>query len=286
MSHYPMPCRRKSRHGQTFAKDSPKKGQISRVQHGANFANFAGMRTLLRVCLFAASLSIAVDASAVPYYYVDWTSADINGGTASGIITLPDASTVNVGFKAITASGAPGNLASPTQTGCGTNYWSPTTPYVSAQVSNPPPPCDIVALQGGENQTYVVTLSEPIKDPIMAVLSLGQPSVFTTYDFDSPFDIVSQGTGYWGGNSSSLVELPNDILQGNEGHGTLQFLGTFDTFSWVVPTPEFWHGFTFGIRTTERIEPTPVPEPASILLLLGGIAAGGVRSRFTRKRSS
>ena len=107
-----------------------------------------------------------------------------------------------------------------TQTGCGTNYWSPSTPYVSAQVSNPPPACDIVSLIGGVNQTYIVTLSEAIKDPIMAVLSLGQPSVFTTYDFDAPFDIVSQGTGFWGGNASSLVELPGDILQGNEGHGT------------------------------------------------------------------
>ncbi|MEO5742795.1 MAG: PEP-CTERM sorting domain-containing protein, partial [Vicinamibacterales bacterium] len=179
------------------------------------------------------------------------------------------------------------NLSPNTQTGCGIDYWSPSTPYTSAQVSNPPPACDIVALIGGANQTYIVTLSEAIKDPIMAVLSLGQPNVLTTYDFDSPFDIVSQGTGYWGGTSSSLAELAGDVLQGNEGHGTIQFIGTFNTFSWVVPTPENWHGFTFGIRTTERIEPgpTPVPEPASLLLLVGGLAAGGMRSRYARKRS-
>jgi hypothetical protein len=121
----------------------------------------------------------------------------------------------------------------------------------------------------------------------MAVLSLGQPGVFTTYDFDAPFDIVSQGTGYWGGHGSSLAELPGDILRGNEGHGTIQFIGTFSTFSWVVPTPEFWHGFTFGIRTTERIEPDPteVPEPASLLLLVSGLAAGAARKRYARKDS-
>jgi hypothetical protein len=39
----------------------------------------------------------------------------------------------------------------------------------------------------------------------------------------------------------------------------------YNTFSWTVPDPENWHGFTFGIRTTEALEPTPpvaaIPEP-------------------------
>lgn len=58
----------------------------------------------------------------------------------------------------------------------------------------------------------------------------------------------------------SLVQLPNNVLQGAEGHGTIQFLGTFSTFSWEVPITENWHGFTFGIRTTERNEPTPASD--------------------------
>jgi hypothetical protein len=88
--------------------------------------------------------------------------------------------------------------------------------------------------------------------------------VSTRYDFDSPFTIVSQGAGFWGGGSSALVQLPGDILQGNEGHGTIQFIGTFSTFSWTVPTPENWHGFTFGIRTTERIEPSTPTQPNTV----------------------
>ena len=244
------------------------------------------MRKSLSAFVFLATLSMASVASAAPYYYVDWLAADINGGTASGTITLPDASVVNVGFKAITASGGAGNLAGPTQTGCGANYWSPSAPYMSAQVDNAPPGCDIISLEGGVNQTYTVTLSEPIKDPIMAIVSLGRGGSDTTYDFDSPFTIVSQGAGFFGGTSTSLEQLAGDILEGNEGHGTIQFIGTFSTFSWVVPTPEFWHGFTFGIRTTERIEPDPaaVPEPASLLLLMSGLAAGA-RARYARKRS-
>ena len=120
----------------------------------------------------------------------------------------------------------------------------------------------------------------------MAIVSLGQPGLPTTYDFDSPFTIVSQGTGYWGGNATALQQLPGDILRGNEGHGTIQFIGTFSTFSWVVPTPENWHGFTFGIRTTEAIEPgpgpSPVPEPASLALF--SIGAGLVFARRRRAR--
>ena len=37
--------------------------------------------------------------------------------------------------------------------------------------------------------------------------------------------------GFWGGTPTSLAQLPGDILRGNEGHGTIQFIGTFSTFS-------------------------------------------------------
>lgn len=139
------------------------------------------------------------------------------------------------------------------QTGCGTNFWNPTAPYISPLVPNAPPNCELIQLEGGTNQTYRLTFSQPVQDPLMAIVSLGSNANFTTYDFDRPFTIVSQGTGFWGGDATRLVQLPGDILRGNEGHGTIRFIGTFPTFSWTVPTPEAWHGFTFGIRTTTAL---------------------------------
>ena len=53
----------------------------------------------------------------------------------------------------------------------------------------------------------------------------------------------------------------NNVLQGVEGHGTIQFLGTISTISWTVPTAEYWHGFTVGL----------VPVPPTALLLGSGL---------------
>lgn len=223
-------------------------------------------------------------ARAVPYQYVDWTAANAAAGTASGTITLPDTSTVSVNFSVTEATGSTGSFFF-AQTSGGTNYWSPSSPYTSAQVDNAPPTPDIISLIGGSSTTtYKLTLSEAIKDPIMAIVSLGAPGRIITYDFDRPFSIVSQGTGYWGGTATSLQQLPGNVLQGEEGHGTIQFIGTFDSFAWTAPLSETWHGFQFAIRTTERIEPTtPIPEPSIWALWLAGL--GGLAA-WRRRRAA
>jgi choice-of-anchor C domain-containing protein len=190
-------------------------------------------------------------------YYTNWTSADVGAGTASGVITFPDTSTINVGL-----STSAGGFYGAQTSGGGTNYWIPSAPYISPQVPNAPPDSDIIELQGGTNTVYTVTFSQPIVDPIMAILSLGSTGNIITYNFNAPFTIVSQGAGYFSGGNvcpvSCLVQLPGNVLQGREGHGTIKFLGTYSSFSWTVPNSEIWHGFTFAVRSSQALAQTVI----------------------------
>ena len=227
-------------------------------------------------------LSYSMASMAVPYYWTDWVDYNPSGGTASGVITPSSGPDVTVNFEALQADGSYGSYLGVT----GSNLWQPATTYESTQVDNAPG-FEALQLVGTENMTYKVTLSEAIKDPLMAISTLGSSSDSATYVFDSPFTILSQGpTCCWGGDDDNLIVKPGNVLEGWEGAGVIQFIGTYSTFSWTVPDPEYWHGFTFGIRTTERLEPDDpsIPEPASLaLVVLGLLAMSFMRRKVTLK---
>jgi hypothetical protein len=243
------------------------------------------MKKLGMAALLAGLFSMP--AVAETYYYVDWNSWNPAGGTASGVITPSSGPAVNVTFQALTSTGAPGSFLGVT----GSTLWTPASTYTSSTVSNAST-YEGLQLVGTANMTYKVTLSEAIKDPIMAIASLGSGVDSATYDFDSPFTILSQGpTCCWGGGNNRLTALPGDVLQGYEGAGTIKFNGTYSTFSWTVPDPEYWHGFTFGIRTTEALEPTPppvaaIPEPETYAMMLAGLGLLGLTARRRRQRQA
>lgn len=217
-----------------------------------------------------AVLALASVSTSASVSYVDWTSATAGtAGSAAGTITLPDASTVGVAYS--------GDVAFAFTDGTGFNYWSYSSPapYNNAAynaytgVPNMPASSDIVALRRATAPTApknTLTFSTPVQDPIMLILSQGQPSLPVDYDFDQDFSILSSGRGYWGGNSAgSLFEQPGDVLHGVEGHGAIQFHGLVSSISWSVNPAENWHGFTVGLTQPT----TALPDGGATLALLG-----------------
>ena len=204
-----------------------------------------------------------ISLHAVPITWADWTTA--SAVSASGTIGL-----VGLSFS--------GNISPAAQTSCGTNFWIPSAPYLSATVDNAPPPCDIIRLTGGAGTgTQTLTFSSPVTNPVMAILSLGTPTLVVTYDFDADFTILSFGPGFFGG-PGTLSKPASTILSGVEGHGAIQFTGTFTSISWTIPTAEFWHGFQVGL-------PAAIPEPSSVVLVLAGLMSLGAMRIRRRVRS-
>jgi hypothetical protein len=126
---------------------------------------------------------------------------------------------------------------------------------------------------GGNATVNTISFASPIANPLMAVVSLGQPGFLVTYDFDTPFTVLSSGPGFWGSPGTlTNIDPVNHVLQGDEGHGTIQFIATYGSISFTSPMAH-WHGFTVGA----------IPEPSTHVMLLAGLSLLGFWAR-RRKR--
>ena len=165
--------------------------------------------------------------------WVNWTKNTLNevDGSAAG---------VTVTFHGLLQPGP--NL------GTGGNVWQiPATTYMKPGiVDNAPDIQDVIALTGGPAAgAMTLTFSSPVVDPVMTLFSIGRPGFQATWNFETPFDIINTGPGYYG--PGELTKLDGNVLAGKEGCGIIQFHGVVSTISWTIPVAEYWGGFQVGL---------------------------------------
>lgn len=211
---------------------------------------------MFRAALIAASLVAAPASAAITW--TDWTSADNN--TAVGTL----------GSGTVSIDGGLHNW----QTAGGTDYWRQggVTPWAAYDgVSNLPTNNDFVA-PDINGSTHVIKFSQTVIDPYIAVISLGQGGVQTSWAFDAPFSVVDVGQGHWGNGVFTVV---GNTLSAGEAHGIIQFKGSFDEISFVSNRVEFWSGLTVGVEGFAG----GVPEPATWAMLITGFGLVGAAAR-------
>jgi len=196
---------------------------------------------------------------------VDWTvwsslAVGSPAGAALGSINgLP--ALVNVGYagevlpSSYTGFGPPPGGLYPS--------WTPGTTFSGGSVGNSPSNLGSIALSGGP-ATGVNTLSfsPAVIDPVMAIWSLGSANLGSAqfvFPLSEPFTIEGGGPSTETGGGP-ITFLPPNSVNGVEGNGVIQFLGTYSSLAWTNPTFENDYAFTVGAEGV-------VPEPASLGLM-------------------
>jgi hypothetical protein len=236
--------------------------------------------TALRLLAIAvAAVPTLAQAQATPVLWADWLNSTATGrqGVVNGRMTV-GGTAVDVTYRgelefAVTAPTA------------GTNYFLPRATFLGTTLTDGSPiSADIIAISGGTGIRNTFTFSQAIVNPVMSIVSLGRGSTPVSYTFDAPYEFISGGPNTVFGGVS--ITRPNAFtVTGQEGNGTIRFLGTFTSLSFETTGGEYWNGFTLGVQGLAAAdEVTVTPEPASVALMGTGLM--GVLLVARRRRTA
>lgn len=184
-----------------------------------------------------------------PVYWTTWTSVALGSpGTASGTLSPPGGD-ITVSYSGEVADGS-AITGEPSISGIATVTFTPEATYLSATVSHGPPPSGMIGFYNA-NLAETITFSEPVRDPLIAVITLGNFGFPTTMTFEGAEpEVLSSGPGVFD-QDGTLTASGNDVV-GNEGNGVVQLSGVFSSFTVIVGgAAGDFAALTVGIRGRE-----------------------------------
>jgi hypothetical protein len=211
--------------------------------------------------------SYPLSASTLPATGWWGNSIEYASGT-TGSITMPDSTVVGVTFTGEILQDGGASVFTTAAPSLWISSQGTPSAYISETVPSLPPTDTRIGLSGYGNPTQSITFSQSVENIVLIIRSLGSSTIAATWTFTQPFVVLSEKS-----TAPFTVSGGNTELTGMESNGVIQFLGTFDSFSWTVSAAEIYSNWNLGVSSVSAPDPSPVPEPgqvaASVLLLAG-----------------